>query len=763
MIIRVALNLLIIFILPFTFFGVSCGTGGSSEPSTSETSPGCNTTTVPPGTPTIYLHPPESITNTSAILVADVNPNGESSEAAFAWGTDPDFNTYDNSPVFLAGGDNASHRLTYTVTGLTPGVEYYARVGAENINGTRVSSVVGFVTSGPPKVSTSGATDVQYTMAMLNGVVNPSGYDTDAWFEWGSDPDLGSFNQTTVQSLIGDKTERQINEQLTGVIPDFDYYFRAAASNSEGTRKGVILKFSTPKVLPTEVIGVTPVDSATNESIYTHVRVYFRADMDPSTITTKTFQIRSGGNAVAGSISYLNREAIFTPSTDLIFSNTYSAELTTGVRNLSGNPLSYPYTWQFTTHVQPMGFPVPLVKSAYEIRDPVISLDSNGNALAVWLQSDGRAAHYDYNVWSSYFEAGSGWGTPELLYTNEGYAVDLKIEGDSSGNHIAIWKQQDPFGMGGGDIYRIWTSRYVPGSGWDTPERIDQDDTYEDSLDLDVAADGSAIAVWCHNGITHTDIWASHYKAGSGWSPRQPVSQFDGNGNYPIIAIDTSGNALAVWAAAELEDLNYRNLWASYYSPASGWSTPGIIEDQQENVSYYAKAEFDGSGIATVVWTAYLDGTNSTWVNNYSAASGLGIPENIADTIATQLVVNDAGDAFVSGDNFIRHYSKSTGWDAVTQISKKYSAIDIDSFGNGYLVYGTDNNVSQIWSTVKIWAHFYTRADGWSNKVLIGAGEYKPYDTNLIIGLDSNQSGNVMAAWVMWHEGQYALWVNSLQ
>ena len=50
--------------------------------------------------------------------------------------------------------------------------------------------------------------------------------------------------------------------------------------------------------------------------------------------------------------------------------------------------------------------------SAYH---PTVAFDATGNALAVWQQHDGIRS----NIWNNRYTAGSGWGTPELIETND--------------------------------------------------------------------------------------------------------------------------------------------------------------------------------------------------------------------------------------------------------------------------------------------------------------------------------------------------------
>ena len=82
---------------------------------------------------------------------------------------------------------------------------------------------------------------------------------------------------------------------------------------------------------------------------------------------------------------------------------------------------------------------------------PQIAFDANGNALAVWLQSDGTSI----NSWSKRFIAGTGWGTAALIETdNAGDAYDPQIAFDPNGNALVVWRQLD------GTRYNIWANAF---------------------------------------------------------------------------------------------------------------------------------------------------------------------------------------------------------------------------------------------------------------------------------------------------------------
>jgi len=64
-----------------------------------------------------------------------------------------------------------------------------------------------------------------------------------------------------------------------------------------------------------------------------------------------------------------------------------------------------------------------------------------------------------------------------------------------------------------------------------------------------VNSSGKAIAVWYQNDGNRNNIWAAGFN-GTSWEPAVNISVADnntGNAEYPQIAIDSSGNAIAVW------------------------------------------------------------------------------------------------------------------------------------------------------------------------------------------------------------------------
>jgi len=94
----------------------------------------------------------------------------------------------------------------------------------------------GSVLLAPPQVSTSPATDVSTNSANLNGTVNPIGWPTTAWFQWGATTNYG--NLTSVTDLGSGISTLPFSAQLAGLTPNVTYHFRIAATNDYGLAYG---------------------------------------------------------------------------------------------------------------------------------------------------------------------------------------------------------------------------------------------------------------------------------------------------------------------------------------------------------------------------------------------------------------------------------------------------------------------------------------------------------------------------------------------
>lgn len=86
---------------------------------------------------------------------------------------------------------------------------------------------------------------VQSTEVVLNSNINPNGFATTAWFEYGTDSKLRDKTETPHLYIGSDNKEIKFSQNVIGLKPDTVYYFRIIANNGKKDIKGQILSFMT--------------------------------------------------------------------------------------------------------------------------------------------------------------------------------------------------------------------------------------------------------------------------------------------------------------------------------------------------------------------------------------------------------------------------------------------------------------------------------------------------------------------------------------
>ncbi len=283
-----------------------------------------------------------------------------------------------------------------------------------------------------------------------------------------------------------------------------------------------------------------------------------------------------------------------------------------------------------------------------------VAMDPAGNAIAVWTQAE----HFPWDVWANRYSVGAGWGTPVLLETNDTEdSEDPVVAMDPAGNAIAMWYSWN------GTRAIVWASRYSVGAGWGTPELLDGwDSNVSPTPDLAVDAAGNVTAVWLRQESPRDTIRSSRFVPGAGWTPAELVS---GAARYPWdphVAVDPAGNAIAVWTDSGAWD---NDVWTNRYVIGTGWGTPALLDSESRYRADFPRVAIDAAGNAIAVWQQSNGTLYSTWANRYAAGKGWGVPVAIeangtADTGIPELAMSPAGDAVVLWQQW--HGTNSTVW-----------------------------------------------------------------------------------------------------
>jgi hypothetical protein len=175
----------------------------------------------------------------------------------------------------------------------------------------------------------------------------------------------------------------------------------------------------------------------------------------------------------------------------------------------------------------------------------------------------------------------------------------------------------------------LWASRYLPGLGWSAPVNISAEYRFDGTPPV-IAVDqsGNALALWSSNDGSHQNLWANHYTSGKGWATAEViVDGITAVASEPQIAFDASNNAFVVWRQYN-NSTGKNGIYAVRYNVAAGWGIPEQIDKGLQNINVYAPAiAFDAQGNATSIWQC--DAGNNIYEvcsNRYTAGIGWASP-----------------------------------------------------------------------------------------------------------------------------------------
>ncbi len=177
---------------------------------------------------------------------------------------------------------------------------------------------------------------------------------------------------------------------------------------------------------------------------------------------------------------------------------------------------------------------------------PQVAMDNNGNAMIAWHQYDGARNQ----IFKSEYRAGV-WTHPGGLSDNispDGQdALFPQVAMDSIGNAILVWQQSD------GSQNQIFKSEYR-GGVWTHPsglsDNISPDGQHAGIPQVAMDNNGNAVIAWQQSDGSQTQIFKSEYRGGVWAHPgglSDNISPDGQNAVEPQVTMDNNGNAIIVW------------------------------------------------------------------------------------------------------------------------------------------------------------------------------------------------------------------------
>ncbi len=386
--------------------------------------------------------------------------------------------------------------------------------------------------------------------------------------------------------------------------------------------------------------------------------------------------------------------------------------------------------------------------------NPQVAVGPAGNAIAVWAQFK-EGVHGLTDIWANWYSGGS-WGKPTLVETNDDrfeHAVDPQVAIDPSGNAIVVWIQRDRDPSQGYDS--VWANRFVPGVGWEGAVLIEEIGWYARQPQIAVDPSGNAIAVWMHTegGSSHS-IRASRFTPGIGWGGATLVETMAGDARDPQVAIDPMGNTTIVWQ--HHDGVRY-NLWA-------GGGGGQLLETNDGGVGPPHVA-VDPSGNVIVVWPQHdpTTGFTSIWARQFNAGGGWGAVTRIAESNINARDAEHPHVAFDNAGNAIAVWSQLANENRADIWSNRFVPgigwgvpvlVETTNLGGGFhpqVAFDNSGNAIAVWDQVDV--PIYSR-DIWSNRFVPGVGWGTAEKIETVVGIGTgipqlavDPAGNAIAVW----------------
>ncbi len=255
-----------------------------------------------------------------------------------------------------------------------------------------------------------------------------------------------------------------------------------------------------------------------------------------------------------------------------------------------------------------------------------IVADATGGAHLVWIAPviDNGTLTGNLAVYASHYTRSSGWSSPQVINTPATDVGGLSLAADGNGNAIAVWKQTDT-DIGRNGPMALYSIRFCRDTGWDTAIAQDDGTSIAGTPSVVMNRRGDACIVWI--GVTSAQdttgrgstsvfqLIGRRYTINGGWEP--PVS---GEIVNNMISVSVSGQTsfwpadmkvvagsgsefITTWSSANLvNNAIIFSVNSSRLTGAGTW-TDRLLQDYIPVSSYNGDVlATDGLGNVTVAW-----------------------------------------------------------------------------------------------------------------------------------------------------------------
>jgi hypothetical protein len=170
----------------------------------------------------------------------------------------------------------------------------------------------------------------------------------------------------------------------------------------------------------------------------------------------------------------------------------------------------------------------------------------------------------------------------------------------ASGEAVAVWDYYN------GSHYVVQAARRPAGGGWQATVDISPAGHDAEEAEVAINAAGLAVAVWRDYSAPgpNPTVQTAWRPAGGAWQPSQPLSDPSRDAERPQVALNASGEAVAVWESyANNTSSGYPDFVQAAARPAGGnWSAPVNVSGPSQGCCLFPKVALDGTGTAVAAW-----------------------------------------------------------------------------------------------------------------------------------------------------------------
>lgn len=274
---------------------------------------------------------------------------------------------------------------------------------------------------------------------------------------------------------------------------------------------------------------------------------------------------------------------------------------------------------------------------------PEVQVDSNGNAIIVWRQSD---TVQGYRIFARRWDnTAQSFGSVVAL--NGAGDRHARISMDAAGNAIVVWR-------GGG----AYSRRYDVTTGqWSPQVQLNVGGGAGTTAEVSVDANGDALATWVESDSTGPSQYARHYDAATGtWSSAVALENSSEAVNVDVetTVAFVNGKGVVAWAQSNGQ------LYAARYNNGV-WGAAVNIESRT-SAATVSVAAMDGNSNATVVWIQADDVRRSIYTARSTSTPYYVVPADATwQSLAATLYGIDSASAATALQNAMSNVTLTTG------------------------------------------------------------------------------------------------------